>query len=140
MNDTYKQAMNEMKQIETVFYPGWCKKAITFTIDDGNFEMDRKLLDIVRPAVIYGTFSLCSNHIDEKMAEQPQAVETKETEQPAKKKKNHKAKKTETVTAEPLAENPIEHEEATQKDTEPTNQADKQPKSKKRGRPKKHFN
>lgn len=75
--------------------------------------------------------------IEEKMAEQPQAVETKETEQPAKKKKNHKAKKTETATAEPLAENPIEHEEATQKDAEPTNQADKQPKSKKRGRPKK---
>ena len=75
--------------------------------------------------------------IEEKMAEQPQTVETKETEQPAKKKKNHKAKKTETATAEPLAENPIEHEEATQKDAEPTNQADKQPKSKKRGRPKK---
>ena len=75
--------------------------------------------------------------IEEKMAEQPQAVETKETEQPAKKKKNHKAKKTETATAEPLAENPIEHEEAAQKDAEPTNQVDKQPKSKKRGRPKK---
>ena len=82
-------------------------------------------------------FEASASVIEEKMAEQPQAVETKETEQPAKKKKNHKAKKTETVTAEPLAENPIEHEEATQKDTEPTNQADKQPKSKKRGRPKK---
>ena len=70
MNDTYTEAMNEMKQIETVFYPGWCKKAITFTIDDGNFEMDRKLLDIVRPAGIYGTFNVCSNHIDEKMAEE----------------------------------------------------------------------
>lgn len=82
-------------------------------------------------------FEASASVIEEKMAEQPQAVETKETEQPAKKKKNHKAKKTETATAEPLAENPIEHEEATQKDTEPTNQADKQPKSKKRGRPKK---
>ena len=82
-------------------------------------------------------FEASASVIEEKMAEQPQAVETKETEQPAKKKKNHKAKKTETVTAESLAENPIEHEEATQKDAEPTNQADKQPKSKKRGRPKK---
>ena len=82
-------------------------------------------------------FEASASVIEEKMAEQPQAVETKETEQPAKKKKNHKAKKTETATAEPLAENPIEHEEATQKDAEPTNQADKQPKSKKRGRPKK---
>ena len=82
-------------------------------------------------------FEASASVIEEKMAEQPQAVETKETEQPAKKKKNHKAKKTETATAEPLAENPIEHEEATQKAAEPTNQADKQPKSKKRGRPKK---
>ena len=82
-------------------------------------------------------FEASASVIEEKMAEQPQAVETKETEQPAKKKKNHKAKKTETATAEPLAENPIEHEEATQKDAEPTNQVDKQPKSKKRGRPKK---
>ena len=82
-------------------------------------------------------FEASASVIEEKMAEQPQAVETKETEQPAKKKKNHKAKKTETATAEPLAENPIEHEEATQKEAEPTNQADKQPKSKKRGRPKK---
>ena len=82
-------------------------------------------------------FEASASVIEEKMAEQPQVVETKETEQPAKKKKNHKAKKTETVTAEPLAENPIEHEEATQKDAEPANQADKQPKSKKRGRPKK---
>ena len=82
-------------------------------------------------------FEASASVIEEKMAEQPQAVETKEIEQPAKKKKNHKAKKTETATAEPLAENPIEHEEATQKDAEPTNQADKQPKSKKRGRPKK---
>ena len=82
-------------------------------------------------------FEASASVIEEKMAEQPQAVETKETEQPAKKKKNHKAKKTETATAEPLADNPIEHEEATQKDAEPTNQADKQPKSKKRGRPKK---
>ena len=82
-------------------------------------------------------FEASASVIEEKMAEQPQAVVTKETEQPAKKKKNHKAKKTETATAEPLAENPIEHEEATQKDAEPTNQADKQPKSKKRGRPKK---
>ena len=44
-------------------------------------------------------FEASASVIEEKMAEQPQAVETKETEQPAKKKKNHKAKKTETVTA-----------------------------------------
>ena len=82
-------------------------------------------------------FEASTSAIEEKVTEQPQAVETKETEQPAKKKKNHKAKKAEAATAEPHAENPIEHEEATQKDAEPTNQAEKQPKAKKRGRPKK---
>lgn len=41
-----------------IFFPGWTKKSITFTIDDGNVEMDRKFLDIVRPAGILGTFNL----------------------------------------------------------------------------------
>lgn len=42
------------------FFPGWTKKSVTFTIDDGNVEMDRKFLSIVRPAGIKGTFNLCT--------------------------------------------------------------------------------
>ena len=42
------------------FYPGWTRKAITFTIDDGNIEMDKKFISIVKPNGISGTFNLCS--------------------------------------------------------------------------------
>ena len=83
-------------------------------------------------------FEASTSVIEEKVTEQPQAVETIETEQPAKKKKNRKAKKTETVTEEIAVEESVETTEATPAlATEPTNQDDKQPKSKKRGRPKK---
>lgn len=48
-------------RFDTQFFPGWTRKCVTFTIDDGNVEMDRKFLDIVRPAGIRGTFNLCSH-------------------------------------------------------------------------------
>ena len=49
-----------MKSIE-FFYPSFTKKALTFTIDDGNMKYDAMLLDILKPAGIKGTFNLCSN-------------------------------------------------------------------------------
>ena len=49
-----------MKRIE-FYYPSFTKKALTFTIDDGNMKYDRMLLDILEPAGIRGTFNLCSN-------------------------------------------------------------------------------
>ena len=49
-----------MRNVE-VFYPGWVKKALSFTIDDGNMKYDSMLLDILKPAGIKGTFNLCSN-------------------------------------------------------------------------------
>ena len=45
--------------IDKNYFPGWVRKSVTFTIDDGNVEMDKKFLDIVRPAGILGTFNLC---------------------------------------------------------------------------------
>ena len=42
-------------------YPGFLRKALTFTIDDGNLKYDQMLLDILKPAGIRGTFNLCSN-------------------------------------------------------------------------------
>ena len=44
-----------------IFYPGFVKKALSFTIDDGNMKYDAMLLDILKPAGIVGTFNLCSN-------------------------------------------------------------------------------
>ena len=49
-----------MKKVE-ICYPSFTKKALTFTIDDGNMTYDKKLLDILAPAGIRGTFNLCSN-------------------------------------------------------------------------------
>lgn len=44
-----------------IFYPGFTRKALTFTIDDGNLKYDKMLLDILAPHGIKGTFNLCSN-------------------------------------------------------------------------------
>ena len=45
--------------IDKNYFPGWVRKSVSFTIDDGNVEMDKKFIDIVRPAGILGTFNLC---------------------------------------------------------------------------------
>ncbi len=50
-----------MHSIDTHFYPGWVRKAITFSIDDGKVPFDKKFIDITKPAGIKGTFNLCSN-------------------------------------------------------------------------------
>jgi len=47
-----------MKNIDLNFFPGWTRKSISFTIDDGNVRLDRKFMDIVKPAGIKGTFNL----------------------------------------------------------------------------------
>ena len=47
-----------MKNIDANFFPGWVRKSITFTIDDGNVRLDRKFLDITEPAGLKGTFNL----------------------------------------------------------------------------------
>ena len=49
-----------MKTVDTNFFPGWVRRAISFTIDDGNVPMDTKFLSYVRPAGIKGTFNLCA--------------------------------------------------------------------------------
>ena len=44
-----------------VFYPSYTKKAITFTMDDGNIPYDKKFIDIVKPYGITGAFNLNGN-------------------------------------------------------------------------------
>ncbi len=46
-----------------LYYPGFVRKAITFSIDDGNVPNDKKFLDIVKPCGIKGTFNLCSHNL-----------------------------------------------------------------------------
>ena len=75
---------------------------------------------------------------EEIKAPEVKETEAKETKQPAKKKKSRKAKKEEVAAVEPIVETPVEKQETPQEEAaEPTNQAEKQPKAKKRGRPKK---
>lgn len=50
-----------MKKIDVNFFPGWTRKSLTFTIDDGNVKWDRVFLGIVKPKGILGTFNLCSH-------------------------------------------------------------------------------
>lgn len=40
------------------FYPGWAKKAVTFTLDDANQTADKKFIDILKAAGMKATFNL----------------------------------------------------------------------------------
>ena len=48
-------------EVSKPYFPGFTRKSVTFTIDDGNFEMDKKFISIVAPYGIKGTFNLCGN-------------------------------------------------------------------------------
>ena len=53
-----------MKNIDKNFFPGWVRKSISFTIDDGNLEMDKRFIDTVSPYGIKGTFNISNFHFD----------------------------------------------------------------------------
>ena len=40
------------------YFPGWTRKSITFSLDDGDIVNDAKFLEIARPAGILGTFNI----------------------------------------------------------------------------------
>ena len=48
---------NELK-VE-LYFPGFTRKSVTFTIDDGNIPFDEKFISIVKPGGLKGTFNLC---------------------------------------------------------------------------------
>ena len=49
-----------MTNFDLHFFPGWVRKSFTFSIDDGNIEMDEKFLHFTKPAGVKGTFNLCT--------------------------------------------------------------------------------
>ena len=53
-----KSNLLESYGIDLNYFPGWVRKAVTFTMDDGIAQYDEKFLKIVRPAGILGTFNL----------------------------------------------------------------------------------
>ena len=45
-------------RIDKNYFPGFTRKAISFTNDDGNLPLDRKFIDIVKPYGFKGTFNI----------------------------------------------------------------------------------
>ena len=56
-------------EISKPYFPGFTRKSVTFTIDDGNLDMDEKFISIVAPHGIKGTFNLCGNRINKENCE-----------------------------------------------------------------------
>ncbi len=52
--------MGDGVMVDANYFPGYVRKSLTFTIDDGNLTYDSKFLDILKPAGIIGTFNLIS--------------------------------------------------------------------------------
>ena len=52
-----------MTKRKKVYFPGWTRKAITFTNDDGNLRLDEKFINIVKPHGILGTFNLTAKNL-----------------------------------------------------------------------------
>ena len=50
--------------IDQNYFPGWVRKSFTFTIDDGNIQLDTKFINIVKPYGIIGTFNLSSPRLE----------------------------------------------------------------------------
>lgn len=48
------------KEKSIFYFPGWTRKSLSFTIDDGYLPMDQKFVAITKPAGLRGTFNLCS--------------------------------------------------------------------------------
>lgn len=67
-NNTLKGS-NTMKKIDKNYFPGWVRKSISFTIDDGNLLMDTKFINIVKPYGIKGTFNISTFYFDKLDAE-----------------------------------------------------------------------
>ena len=53
-----KKGMIKTMDKSVFYFPGWTKKSLSFTIDDGYVPMDKKFLDIIKPAGLRGTFNL----------------------------------------------------------------------------------
>ena len=45
-------------------YPGFTRRALTFTIDDGRIQYDKRFIECVKPHGIKGTFNLCAHSMD----------------------------------------------------------------------------
>ncbi len=59
-----------MNSIDLNYFPGFTRKSITFSIDDGNVKYDKIFLDIVNPNGFRGAFNLCSDRLSDMSREE----------------------------------------------------------------------
>ena len=59
LESEFGMTLSNGTKIDTNYYPGFVRKSVTFTIDDGDIANDTKFINIVKPAGIIGTFNLC---------------------------------------------------------------------------------
>ncbi len=55
----FEKTLTNGHKIDTNYFPGFVRKAVTFTLDDG-LIYDETLLNILKPAGIRGTFNICN--------------------------------------------------------------------------------
>ena len=65
-----KKRIKAMEKNGIFYYPNWTRKSMTFTIDDANTTLDRKFIDIVRPAGITGAFNVTTKNLKRLTPEQ----------------------------------------------------------------------
>lgn len=58
----YGTVLSNGTKVDKNYYPGFVRKSVTFTIDDGNIAKDTEFLNIIRPAGIKGTFNLINTN------------------------------------------------------------------------------
>ena len=59
-NSSYGTTLSNGTVVDVNYYPGFVRKAVTFTIDDGDLTNDEIFLSIVKPGGIKGTFNVMS--------------------------------------------------------------------------------
>ncbi len=59
LESVYGSILANGTKIDVNYYPGFVRKSVTFTIDDGDIVRDPTFISIVKPAGIKGTFNLC---------------------------------------------------------------------------------
>ncbi len=61
----YGEVLENGHRVDVNFFPGHVRKTVSFTIDDGNVDYDTKLLNILKPVGIKGTFNILNSNVSQ---------------------------------------------------------------------------
>ncbi len=62
LESSFAADMGDGVLVDKNYFPGYVRKSVTFTIDDGSVTYDKLFLDILKPAGIKGTFNLITTN------------------------------------------------------------------------------